>query len=463
MRDAAQAAAEAVAQVQTEPSGTVRLSCPVTLAQSSVGPLMPRFMARYPAVRVEMRVLNRPVDPVEEGVDLALRVRPEIEDSATLVAKTFGISRGILVGNPEQLRRQGPVLAPADLQKIDTVSMSTGDGRTNWRLEGPAGKVIVHTHTPRYVADDLLTLKFAVVQGTGASVLPDYMCRSELKSGALVEVLPGWGPAPGITHVDVPGPARAGAGGAPADRFPGRKPRQRRAARSRRLSRLCEKHHIQTSRYSFVIEAMLRRIAGSHPKPSTACVTKPTIVIVPGWRDSGPGHWQSLWAERMQGAVRVTQDDWITPSRAAWVGCARKAGAREPGPVVIAAHSLGCIATTHLSEAAAARISGALLVAPADPERRAVLSDFAPVPYARLPYRSIVVASSNDPFCPVRLAGAYARAWGSEFVRMQNAGHINIESGHGDWPLGLALLQSLTDEPTTLMDGRRNFEPLATL
>ena len=92
---------------------------------------------------------------------------------------------------------------------------------------------------------------------------------------------------------------------------------------------------------------------------------------------------------------------------------------------------------------------GALLVAPADPERRAILSDFAPVPYAALPYRSIVVASSNDPFCPIRLAGAYARAWGSEFVRMQNAGHINIDSGHGEWPLGWALLQSLEGDNTS--------------
>jgi len=192
-------------------------------------------------------------------------------------------------------------------------------------------------------------------------------------------------------------------------------------------------------------------------------VSKATILIVPGWRDSGPGHWQSLWAERMQGALRVVQDDWITPSRAAWVAALEERVLESPGPVVIAAHSLGCIATTHLSPAAAARISGALLVAPADPERRAVLSDFAPVPFGPLPYRSIVVASSNDPFCPVRLAGAYARAWGSEFVRMQNAGHINIESGHGDWPLGLALLQSLTDEPTTLMAGRQDFVPLATL
>ncbi|MBO9515681.1 MAG: alpha/beta hydrolase [Variovorax sp.] len=191
-------------------------------------------------------------------------------------------------------------------------------------------------------------------------------------------------------------------------------------------------------------------------------MAKPTIVIVPGWRDSGPGHWQSLWAERMQGAVRVMQDDWHTPRREAWVASLEKLVLASPQPVVIVAHSLGCIATTHLSEAAAARISGALLVAPADPERRAVLSDFAPVPYAPLPYRSIVVASSNDPYCPVRLAGAYARAWGSEFVRMQNAGHINIESGHGDWPLGLALLQSLTDEPFPLVNGSRNFEPLAT-
>jgi predicted alpha/beta hydrolase family esterase len=169
----------------------------------------------------------------------------------------------------------------------------------------------------------------------------------------------------------------------------------------------------------------------------------PSIVIVPGWRDSGPGHWQSRWAQDIPGAVRVVQDDWISPTRAAWVGSLEQLILAQPAPVVIAAHSLGCIATAHLPASVAGRIAGALLVAPADPERRAVLSDFAPVPYAALPYRSILVASSNDPYCPARLASAYARAWGSEFVRMQNAGHINVDSGHGDWPLGLALLESL--------------------
>ncbi|MDP3617386.1 MAG: alpha/beta hydrolase [Rhodoferax sp.] len=170
------------------------------------------------------------------------------------------------------------------------------------------------------------------------------------------------------------------------------------------------------------------------------------IIIVPGWRDSGPGHWQSLWADSLPGALRVRQDDWITPSRSAWVAAIQRTILNQDGPVVIAAHSLGCIAITHLSPQASARIQGALLVAPADPERRVVLADFAPVPYQPLPYRSIIVASSNDPYCPVRTAGAYARAWGSEFVRLQNAGHVNLEAGFGAWPLGLALLQSLIGE-----------------
>ena len=204
MRDAAQAAQEAIAQVQNEPRGTVRLSCPVTLAQSAMGPLLPIFMKRYPQVRVEMRVLNRPVDPVEDGVDIALRVRSQIENSASLVAKTFGISRLLLVASPDQLRRQGPVREPTDLSQLDTVSMSVGENRSSWRLEGPHGEVFVHTHEPRYMADDLLTLGFAVIQGTGAAMLPDYMCRAHLKAGRLVEILPGWGPPPGITHAMFP-------------------------------------------------------------------------------------------------------------------------------------------------------------------------------------------------------------------------------------------------------------------
>lgn len=177
-------------------------------------------------------------------------------------------------------------------------------------------------------------------------------------------------------------------------------------------------------------------------------MSSPTVVIVPGWRNSGPGHWQSLWAARLPRVLRVEQDDWISPLKRPWVHQLARTIEQAPGDVVVVAHSLGCIATTHLPDGVKARIRAALLVAPADPERRGVLADFAPVPYQRLPFPSIVVASSNDPYCPVRLAGAYARAWGSEFMRLNDAGHINVESGHGEWPLGLALLQALGAEIT---------------
>ncbi|QTW17485.1 RBBP9/YdeN family alpha/beta hydrolase [Comamonas kerstersii] len=174
--------------------------------------------------------------------------------------------------------------------------------------------------------------------------------------------------------------------------------------------------------------------------------TAPRIIIVPGWRNSSPEHWQSLWARTLPNVERVEQDDWLTPKREDWVRTLEALILSRPEPVIVVAHSLGCITTTHLGAEAAARIRSALLVAPADPERRAHLADFAPVPYQLLPYRSVLVASSNDPYCPIRLAGAYARAWGSEFVRLQNAGHINVESGYGPWPLGFALLQSLIQD-----------------
>ncbi len=179
-----------------------------------------------------------------------------------------------------------------------------------------------------------------------------------------------------------------------------------------------------------------------------------SVLIVPGWRNSGPGHWQTLWAEQLPCAQRVVQDDWLWPRREAWVQRLAATIEAQREPVVLAAHSLGCITVAHLPAALAPRIAGALLVAPADPERRGPLADFAPVPHHRLPWPSVLVASDNDPFCPVRLAGAYARAWGSEFIRIDGAGHINVASGHGEWPLGRELLRRLrtrTDARTNLL------------
>ena len=178
------------------------------------------------------------------------------------------------------------------------------------------------------------------------------------------------------------------------------------------------------------------------------------VLIVPGWRNSGPEHWQTLWQARLPHAMRVEQDDWLLPTRQAWVQRLSDTILAQSSPVVLVAHSLGCITVAHLPPEAAARVQAALLVAPADPERRGQLADFAPVPYLPLPYRSMVVASDNDTYCPVRLATAYARAWGSDLVKLMNAGHINVTSGHGAWPLGWGLLMGLLaeSEPLSLVE-----------
>jgi DNA-binding transcriptional LysR family regulator len=204
VRDAAEAAAEAVEAVQTEPRGTIRIACPVTLAQSTLGPIMALFLARHPHVKVDMRVSNRVVDLVDEGIDVALRVRTTLDDSGSLVVKKLGESNTYLVASPLQLERQGQPNSPDDLATMDTMAMSSMDGKATLTLIGPSGARHTLVHQPRYVADDLLTLKFAVLQGTGLCFLPDYMCRRELEDGRLVHVLPGWSPPRGIFHAVYP-------------------------------------------------------------------------------------------------------------------------------------------------------------------------------------------------------------------------------------------------------------------
>ena len=204
MREDAEAAEEAVSQVLTEPRGTIRVTCPVTLAQSSIGALVPRFLERHPHVRVDMQVDNRVVDLVQESIDVALRVRPTLDDSGSLVVKNLGVTYGVLVACPELLKKHGGITSPDDLAKLPTVAMSAADGRANWKLTGPGGKYHDLQHRPCYTANDLLTLQMAVLQGTGMSILPDYMCADDLKAGRLVQVLPGWAPPPGFVHAVFP-------------------------------------------------------------------------------------------------------------------------------------------------------------------------------------------------------------------------------------------------------------------
>jgi DNA-binding transcriptional LysR family regulator len=204
VREEADAATEALALVQTEPRGTIRIVCPLTIAQTTLGPLIPAFLQAHPQVRIDMEVSNRVVDLVQEGIDVALRVRPTLEDSGSLVVKNLGISYGRLVASPALLERQGRPETPEQLAKLATVAMSAADGKASWKLIGPNAREYDFQHRPVYTANDLMTVKYAVLQGTGMSILPDYMCVRDIERRELEIVLPEWSPRPGIMHAVFP-------------------------------------------------------------------------------------------------------------------------------------------------------------------------------------------------------------------------------------------------------------------
>ena len=169
-------------------------------------------------------------------------------------------------------------------------------------------------------------------------------------------------------------------------------------------------------------------------------------IIVPGWRNSGPGHWQSLWARSLPHAVRVVQDDWERPDPVHWIASVARAVDESPCPALLIAHSLGCLTVARLPIALRAKVAGALLVAPADVERPGApvaLRGFAPIADQPLPFQSVVVASDDDPCCELSRAREFAAAWGSRLVVVPGAGHINTDSGFGAWPQGLKLLAAL--------------------
>lgn len=171
------------------------------------------------------------------------------------------------------------------------------------------------------------------------------------------------------------------------------------------------------------------------------------VLLLPGWQDSGPGHWQSRW-EALHGYRRVDQHDWMTPKRGDWMARLEEVVLGSDRPVALVAHSLGCqlAAAWAAHSLNANRVIGALLVAPPDTERddvRGLLPSWAPIPLDRLPFPSVLVASRDDPFGAFERIQAMAAAWGSRLVDLGERGHINAESGLGDWPQGMAWLNEL--------------------
>ncbi len=178
--------------------------------------------------------------------------------------------------------------------------------------------------------------------------------------------------------------------------------------------------------------------------------TASTVLVLPGYLNSGEGHWQTRWEAAHAHFARVRMPDWEHPVRDEWCRTLDAALAAAHAPVLLAAHSLGCLttafwATRYATPEHLAKVAGALLVAVPDPAGDGFPADasgFAPVPLKRLPFATIVVASTDDPYGGVPFSQACAAAWGSRWISIGALGHINADSGLGDWEDGLDWLAS---------------------
>ena len=179
---------------------------------------------------------------------------------------------------------------------------------------------------------------------------------------------------------------------------------------------------------------------------------EPLILTVPGLDNSGPGHWQTLWENSRGDCRRVDLGMWDRPHRNTWINKLNLAIRAADRPVVLVAHSLGCLAVAWWAQMeptqAIGRVVAAMLVAPPEVDFFPLderLEAFAPTPALALPFPSILVASRNDPYMGLNTARLLAKSWGSNFVDAGSLGHINAASGIGDWPLGEFLLGQLVD------------------
>ena len=176
-----------------------------------------------------------------------------------------------------------------------------------------------------------------------------------------------------------------------------------------------------------------------------------TVLLVPGYTGSGPEHWQSLWQAKHPAYCRVEQLDWNRPERGAWVEGLERAVRIVPGPVVLVGHSCGTVTVAHWAAApntSTSKVAAALLVTPGDCDALDALPDIrplGPMPTDPLPFKSLLVASTNDPHMSLARAEIFAELWGSELHVVGAAGHLNMAAGYGPWPEGEQFLQqSLT-------------------
>lgn len=204
MRIEAEGASEVIERNRAEPRGLVRLACPTTLLNSWVGPMLTRYMLKYPLVELFIESTNRCVDLLHEGFDIALRVRFPPLENTDMVMKVLGNSTQCLVGRPDFLERMAGDSSPLGFGQLPSLHWGGMQREYQWELFNDEGERLLISHRPRMVTDDLPALRNAVLAGVGIAHVPRVAVREDLAAGRLVELLPGWSPKCGIVHAIFP-------------------------------------------------------------------------------------------------------------------------------------------------------------------------------------------------------------------------------------------------------------------
>ena len=199
----AQAAEEAVAELTSEPRGLVRVSCPVSITQNVMTEIVPEFCEKYPQVRIMLVSTNRRIDLINEGVDVAIRVRFKLDTDADLVLRTFGRSSALIVASPAYLSRHGRPSHPNELSRYTTISIAEVESQV-WELSGADGTTHRFEHQPRLMCGDFPLVLAAATRGLGIALLPESVCARAVAAGELEVLLPEWSPPEGIVHCVFP-------------------------------------------------------------------------------------------------------------------------------------------------------------------------------------------------------------------------------------------------------------------
>jgi uncharacterized protein len=169
--------------------------------------------------------------------------------------------------------------------------------------------------------------------------------------------------------------------------------------------------------------------------------------IIPGLGNSGAEHWQTYFERTGNNFQRIQQQEWEAPVCSDWLKTINDTlKAEDLSNVILIGHSLGCATIAHWAARTDKKIKGAMLVAPSDleaPQYTFPAIGFHPIPMARINFKTIVVASADDPWVSLERASLFAANWGSELINIGHAGHVNAASGHGPWPEGLEILKKL--------------------